>query len=172
MSRSNPDFPDEMSLGDARAWLRARVQEGAECPCCRQFAKSYDRKLPSASARLLIALYRYDDAEGREFVYLPPLLDRFGATILKGTPHQGGYGTLSHHWGLIEAQPGEREDGSNRVGYWRVTDLGREFALERATVPKYARLYGNRLLGLHGEPISIQDALGNKFNYRELMEGA
>lgn len=35
---------------------------------------------------------------------------------MKRTPHQGGYGTFGHHWDLIEPMPGEREDGSSRVG--------------------------------------------------------
>lgn len=159
----------EWTLARAQEWLRARVKKGAECPCCKRFARVYDRKLPSASVRVLIALYRLEGKEGREYVQLPPLLDQLGLSTLKRTAHQGGYATLSHHWALIEAKPGERKDGSKRVGWWRLTDLGREFVLEQTKVSKYARLYGQRLLRVHGEPIGIRDALGNHFDYRELM---
>jgi hypothetical protein len=44
--------------------------------------------------------------------------------------------------------------------------------LNRSKVPKYARIYNNRCLGLdHSKQVSIIDVLGTKFNYTELMEG-
>jgi len=156
-------FTDDMTLREARDELRELVDEGHRCPCCTQFAKVYRRNLPSASAQVMIALYH---AGGdREFVFLPDVLETVGAR----TAHQGGYGTLGQFWGLMERQAGEREDGSNRVGWWRLTALGRDFVLGRATVPKYARLYNGRCLGVSGEPITINAALGAKFDYRELM---
>ena len=49
-----------MSLGDAREWLRERVEHGARCPCCTQFAKVYERKLNSRMARQLITFWWED----------------------------------------------------------------------------------------------------------------
>lgn len=72
------------------------------------------------------------------------------------------------YWGLIEESPIEREDGG-RAGWWRVTAAGTDFVLGRSTVQKYARIYDDRLLGLVGDWINIYDALGDKFNYDELM---
>jgi hypothetical protein len=155
-------FDDNMTLREARDRLRELVDEGHACPCCAQFAKKYKRKLPSASAKVLIAVYR-ENGHG-EYVFLPDLLDR-----MTGTAHQGGYGTLSHHWGLLEQMPGARPDGSKRVGWWRLTDLGKRFVLREVRVPQYANIYADRCLGFHGNRITIEDALGTKFNYRELM---
>ena len=90
---------------------------------------------------------------------------------LAGVPHQGGYGTLGHYWGLMEQADGQREDGSNRVGWWRLTMLGQEFVMRRTTVPQYARVYNGRCLGLVGDPVDIRTALGTKFNYDDLMRG-
>jgi hypothetical protein len=154
---------DASTLGEARDWLRERVEHGERCPCCTQFAKVYRRALPSATARAMIALHRHS-APG-EFVFLPPLLD-----AMHGTPALGGYATLGHFWGLLEQQPGEREDGSWRVGWWRLTPNGRAYVIGALpAVPKYARIYDGRCLGLDGPPWSITDALGSKFDYRELM---
>jgi hypothetical protein len=38
-------------------------------------------------------------------------------------------------------------------------------------VPKYVKLYNGRCLGVEGNPITIQQALGKKFRYAELMAG-
>lgn len=150
-------FSDDMTLGEARALLRDLVDEGAECPCCRQFAKVYKRKIHSRMARDLIQFYR---------------------------AHWGGWGHSTEtlgatapdfvklaYWGLVEAMPGEREDGSSRVGLWRVTPKGVNFLFARITVPKYARIYDGRCLGFTGDPVMIGDALGKKFRYDELMAG-
>jgi hypothetical protein len=163
-------FHDDMTIRDAREILRSLVTgKGHQCPCCKQFAKVYRRKIPNATARVMIALYRQN--EGRDYVFLPAMFDKMGGSILKGTPHQGGYGTLGQFWGLMERQPGERDDGSDRVGWWRLTDLGRAFVLARARVQSHATLYAGRCLGLDGSLVTIQEALGKKFNYRDLMEG-
>jgi len=111
---------------------------------------------------VMVQLYRRDG--GYEYVDLPPILDR-----MKGTPHQGGYGTIAHHWGLIEQMPGEREDGSKRVGWWRLTDRGRAFVRGEITVPKKALIYNNKLFGFEGRQITISDALREPFDYRRLM---
>lgn len=153
----------DWTLAEARAWLADRLDHGERCPCCEQFAKVYTRAIPSATARVLIALYRRDRGDG-EYLFLPPILETLG-----GTPSLGGYGTLGHFWGLLETMPGEREDGSNRVGWWRLTELGRSFVRGAVTVPKYARIYNGTCLGLTGEAVTIEDALGERFDYRELM---
>ena len=164
MTHKMPPTPG-ISLEDAKDWLEDHIDEGAQCPCCSQYAKVYERTLPSATARVMIRLYQHN--KGIDYVYLPTILD-----TMKGTPHQGGYGTLGHHWGLMEQMPGERPDGSNRVGWWRLTDLGRDFVRGIETVPKTAYLYSGRCLTVGGPPWSVRDALGHRFNYDELMEGA
>lgn len=159
-------FSDAMTLGEARDLLRELVEDGARCPLCTQFAKVYKRRLPSSTARVMIAIHR--EHAGRDYVFLPDVLSR---RRLTGLALAGGYGTLAHHWGLIEQAPGERDDGSDHVGYWRLTELGERFVLCLARVPMYARIYDGRRLGLRGDPISIVDALGHRFDYRELMNG-
>jgi len=161
-----PSAWDDQPVSEVRYWLRDTMMEGARCPCCEQSVKVYERSLPLASALVMIALYRATD-DPEEFVYLPPILDR----MMTGTAHQGGYGTLSHHWKLIEQRPGVRDDGSDRVGWWRLTPLGRDFVRGVATVPRTATLYNDHCIKLDGPQWTIRDALVNKFDYRELMEG-
>lgn len=146
-----------MTLAQARALLREQVEDGATCPCCTQYAKVYRRKITSLIARTLIAMH---NAAGDDWVHVPSLVG-----------HQGGDGAKARYWGLTEEAEGTRDDGSHRVGWWRLTPLGTAFVLGQARVPKYVRTYDGRLLSVvDGERIDIFDALGNRFDYRELMQ--
>jgi len=151
-------FPDDMPLGDAREWLRERVEHGARCPLCTQYAKVYERKLNSRMARQLITFWR-KCGSGPDFHYAPDVLDGDGT---------GDFAKLVY-WELIEPLEGERDDGSTRVGWWRVTDDGAQFVLGRVVVPKHARVYDSQCLKVTGELVGIRDCLGERFNYRELM---
>lgn len=146
-----------ITLEQARADLRKHVEEGARCPCCTQFAKVYRRKINAGAA---VGLVRMVVRYGDEWVHVPTHFSRLG----------GEFARL-RYWSLVVEQPEVREDGG-RAGYWQVTPLGRDFALGRARVPKYARVYDGRLLGLVDEQtVSIRDALGTKFNLEDLMAG-
>lgn len=146
-------FTDEMTLGDARDTLRDLVDQGHPCPCCTQFAKVYRRKINATMARALISLWRTSD---HQFVHAPSL---------PGDTHEMSQLVW---WGLIAEEAARREDGG-RAGWWRVTDLGERFVLCQARVPKYARIYDGRCLGVHGDLVSIRDCLGDRFDYGELM---
>lgn len=147
-----------MTLEEAQEWLRDRVDDGETCPCCTQFAKVYRRKLTGSIARVLIRMWHENPGD---WVFLPALRTR------------GQDEAIAKHWGLIEPFPdAKREDGSSRVGWWRLTGLGVSFVRNNVRLPKYARIYNGRLLGLDdAETVSIVDALGSQFNYDELMQG-
>jgi hypothetical protein len=144
-----------MSLREARDELRGLVEEGETCPCCKQFAKVYRFGINSAISQGLISMYRKG---GRDWVYVPDL------------KLPGGHMLKFRFWGIIEKPPElKRDDGSARVGVWRLTELGEAWVRCEATVPSHARIYNNRCLGLVGDPITIREALGKKFRYDELM---
>lgn len=159
---------EDATLAEARSWLREQVNKGATCPCCKRFAKVYKRVLPPASGEVLIALYQAGALDG-VYRFLPELI---AESVSSRTAQQGGYGTLSHHWDLIRAQPGDRDDGSTRTGWWTVTEKGVAFVEGRETVPKYAILYGGRCLDLEGPQFTIAQCLGEHFDYGELMSMA
>jgi hypothetical protein len=153
------------TLLEAQEWLRERVDHGAACPCCTQFAKVYRRKIHSTMARDLLITYR---EAGQEWFHLPSLL----ASRAGVRPGQGGDFCKLAYWGLIEEDDAVRDDGSTRSGWWRITDLGDQFVRNRLAVPKYARIYDGRCMGLVDESMAtIRDALGSKFNYDDLMQG-
>jgi len=147
------NFPPSTTLEQAKNWLRARVDKGDNCPLCGQHAKIYKRKINSGMARSLIHIYRISP---------------------NGWVHVRAIGAVSReegklaHWGLLEEQTGVGMHGG-RAGYWRLTDKGRAFITGNLMVPKYAKIYNGKLLGLEGPMVTIKDALGDKFDYNQLM---
>lgn len=153
-----PEFPPDMPLGDARNRLAKKARRGAECPCCTQEVKEYRRPIHSGIARALIEMYK---AGGTDWIYKPD--------VLRGKGSASRDESIARYWGLIEEESKRRPDGG-RAGYWRVTELGRDFVLGRVRIPKYAHIYNKECKKLSGELVSIRDCLGKKFDYRELME--
>lgn len=160
------------TLAEMRALVRAKRGEGVECPCCGQFAKVYRRKLASTMARSLVVVFwhQHEHPEA-EWVDLTALL--LANSMIAANTNAA----LLKHWGLLEPKGGVREDGSKRVGLHRITDLGRRFVRAEVRVFKYVFLYDEELLGksdggyARAEFVTIQEALGDRFNYSELMAG-
>lgn len=151
-------LPLRATLEDAKNWLRQRVDEGERCPCCNQFAKVYRRSIHATMARTLVIAYREHE------------LDWFHLSTLTKSSGRGGEESKLRYWGLLEEELERRPDGG-RSGWWRITPTGAAFVQGSIEIPKYARIYDGRCLGLDGDKVSIRDALGKKFNYDELMMG-
>lgn len=149
------------SLAEAKGELREQLMAGeaVSCPCCEQMAKIYKRQIHSAMAVALILLSR----QGDDWVHFP--------TLLRDAKQRAGDEAKLAYWELIEPMSGERDDGSTRTGWWRITPLGRDFVNKRVRVAKYARVYDGRLLSLDDSDgwVGIAEALGDKFDYDQLM---
>lgn len=149
------------TVAEAQDWLREHLEEGARCPCCKQLARTYRRKMTSVAARAVAALYQEHHLD---YGHLPTVARKHLADV----QGQGGYLVLGAHWGLIEPEHRRRDDGG-RTGYWRVTLHGEQWLLGETTVPEYARIYDGRCLGLSGALIRREDALGQGFDFGHLM---
>lgn len=155
-------LPDSTPLGDARAWLRARVTEGQRCPCCSQFAKVYRRAVTAQMARALIFLYR---DSGQQWGHWPTILK----TAASGSVNRADEAKL-RYWDLVEEETTVRPDGG-RAGWWRVTSHGAAFVSGWVTVDRYALVFDSRCLGFTGPQVTIVEALGTTFDLEALMRG-
>jgi hypothetical protein len=152
-----------LSLLSAQDRLRNQIWEGSKCRCCGKYAEIYKTPLGSGMVRSLIWLVR--NSEEGQYVHLPTKATR-------GELTSNSIGKLVH-WGLVQPLPNREDPSKNKLGRWRATRLGREFAHDQAKVCQYAILaWPNLLLGLWGEPVSVREALGRKFNYAKLMAGS
>ena len=141
----------DTTLEEAQDWLRARVEDGARCPCCTQFAKVYRRKLNSGMAKSLIRMYQAAGTGWQNITETIPARSREEGKL--------------RYWGLVE-------QGEER-GWWRVTPKGEQFVKNRIKVPRYVRIYDDRMLGYDDtEDTNIIDALSSPFDYDELMKGS
>lgn len=154
------------TLEQAKARLQECLDDGAVCPCCGQYAKRYRRKLNSAMAHALVLFYRYvNAAEG--YVHVPSIPE----LRVAGRPGGGDWAKLAL-WGLIEERTSDRTDGGPHAGWWRLTHAGVRFVLGQMRLPRYLFLYNGSVVGFDSSiTVSVVDALGDHFSYRELMGG-
>jgi len=162
---------DVQTLEDAKRWLRARWEEGADCPCCGQFVKLYKRKLNGSMAYALILIYRYFEPNYHGWLHVPSYLNEAPIPAEVSAAIRGDWAKL-RFWDLLIEDTRTRDDGSRRAGFWRITEHGRLFVRGLVRVPKYVYLYNKKVVQRRspdGTSINIKEALGDKFNYSELM---
>ena len=155
----------QMTLKQARELLLNGVGAGTVCPCCRQFAKVYRRALNAPMARWLIWIVKAFLVECRwyDFRESPMIQARKG----------GGDFAKLLHWGLIQtAEPSQVQNTKRTSGLYRPTSKGINYALGRMSVPSHVFLYNNTVAGWSDKKVTIQEALGEQFDYRALMAAA
>ena len=153
---------DTLKEGRERFFQEAENPKGCFCPCCGRFGKVYKRKLSRPMARGLIWLFRVFLADGDQFVSIGDKGPRY---VVRSN------GSVSSHewWGLAEEQlnPDEKQRTS---GHWKITPKGLQFVRGEIMVPSHCIIFNKSIQGFTEDLISIADALGKPFNYRELME--
>jgi len=141
------------TLDDAILELEEGKAKGIICPCCKQFAKIYNRKLNSAMAYSLILVAKYFEENPNETsVHVEQYLSK--------TTRATDFYKL-RFWGMIEE--------TDKTSYWRVSQKGFDFVNNKIKAPKKVAIYNNQFIGESEEQTSIVDALGDNFDFPELM---
>lgn len=147
------------TIAESKQFLKKNYDKGCICPACGQFVKLYKRKLNSGMAVTLIHMYNYNAyawINVKDFLREKKLRNNHDWTLLK-------------YWGILEEKPGKPGHGGKTLGEWRITNKGREFVLNRLSVPKRILIYNSQFQGFDTDITSIINSLGEKFIYRELM---
>jgi len=132
--------------------------DGGHCPCCNRWGKIYRRPLNSSMARALLWL-THEPHRGDGWTHVPSSAPTW---LLRSSQLP----TL-HLWGLVESSDTKTKLASS--GLWKPTLKGLHFANDICSVPKYVYVYDNTVRGFEGPDIVIQEALGDKYNYAEIM---
>lgn len=141
------------SLTEAKQLLRDNWDKGIDCPCCGQLVKKYSRKLTSSMAGALISLYNNSKNE---------------VHISEIEHVNGGEFAQLERWGLIRQL--DNTDTTKRTsGMWVIEPKGKAFVMGQIQVPMYCDTYNGKTLSFSAEMTTIKQALGNKFDYSELM---
>ena len=147
--------------GCKKVWSRNDLLDhGLRCPTCTTNLKRYHRVINSGMARALFELwnlsYHAPDVEW----WHHKQFDRFGSREI----HKLVW------WGFVKQKPADPEQaGKKTSGQWQITEKGTRFACGALAVPLTAVVYLGKFECLEGDEGRIQDALGDKFDYRELM---
>lgn len=150
-----------VTLEEAKQWLRSKVYDGAECPCCTQLAKVYRRKLNRGMVTGLAEFYCHVRGDTTLYAHVPSTGD---------LARLGGDWAKLLHWGLIEESDEEREDGG-RAGWWRISEKGCQFVRGQIEVPSHGFFYNGRLLKLDTDKhVRIPDVAAEGFDLQELLE--
>lgn len=162
--------PDNDSLADATEWMNDYCAQGKICPCCDKLDKEYqNRTITKTMGELLVLIVAKSenapDADGG-WVEVPPLAAELNSRGTGG----GDLAKLRYEpWGLLEQMIGFRPDGSPRLGWYRPTPEACKFVRGLSTVVKYCHVRRGECTGSHGPQITINDVMGENFNYDRLM---
>jgi len=149
--------PATTTLRAAKVWLAKKLNDGAECPCCGRHSEIYKRSLNSAMVFVLILIDRSKDYNQ---LHVPSYINAQVKNPKLAASVRGDWAKLVH-WGLIE---------ETRRGCYRITEKGRLFVRNRSRVPKHVWVYDGEALDQQDtETVSVVEALGDKFDYSELM---
>lgn len=151
------------TIKQAKSYLRENFDKGTECPCCGQLVKRYARLFDSGLARFAIALYHLSDGKPKKAFDKNEIRKLAGLKNLSAT----NYGII-RYWKILEPLPVEVSE-KRTSGMWQLTDLGIQFVESKIAIPKYCYTYNNSIDGYSEQRIKIEQALGLKFNYKELM---
>ena len=146
-------------VNDAKIEIMDKARhKGADCPVCGQFVKVYKRTINASMAAQLI---RADRQFGIHHTF-------HINEILEGDGGGADFAKM-RYWGLIEEIKNDNPKKKNS-GRWIITVFGRSFIMGHRKMPKYALIYNGRFLDFDGdETVTIQEALGNKFHYQDLL---
>lgn len=126
---------------------------GTKCRCCGQHAQAYRRVLYWPMAKFVCWLTSFPENTWVDVTNSRKI----------GLGFTGGDYAKAGLWGLVECQ--SFEDGVK----WRATQVGRAFARNLATVPRYVWVYNDAPLGApEGTLIDVEAASRGKFDWRAI----
>lgn len=154
---------DTDTIGVARSWLKAHMDRGGFCPSCDRITVFKHYPMKDSMARLLIEMYRHHGTEAvhvRTFELDGEVVDR------------NNYVAKIAQRKLVEELPVRRGDGG-KAGWYRVTDAGVEWIMNRSLTPATTKSYNYYAeSGQSKKLISVVDAMrGGRWSYSELIRG-
>lgn len=152
------------TLSEAIEYVDNNLEKGIECPCCGQYCRLYKRKLNATMAVGLVRMYLEYKTDPREWLHLPTMAKKYHEIMSREW-------AMTRWWGLSEEKPNPDDPKKRCSGYWRLTQKGTLFVVSLVTIPKHVYLFNNSLFAVSDEVTTIEEALGDRFNYAELMRG-
>jgi len=141
------------------AWHETIDRKGGHCLVCARWGKTYKHAVTRARVRALLWLCQTPLSNG--WIDVPN-------TVPRWLVRTNSMSTLKF-WGLIERNAPVKGSKSKHSGLWRPTQLGRDFALGHAAIPKEVFTYNDRLRGVSSAQVRVMDCFDSVFDYQETM---
>lgn len=133
-------------------------RKGSNCPECERYGKIYKRDININLINVLFYIYseteRNMPSDG--WIILSNELE-----VISNRCGTKEYSKL-RFWNLIEFK-------IENKGIWRITEHGIMFVQGKVRIPKTAEIFGNKLIGLEGELVSVSDIMKKNIDYEKLM---
>jgi len=154
---------DTDSVRYTRRWIfePEQIKKGSICPVCDQIVREYKRKLNSGMATSLIWLY-HETSPIFGFIHVPSKAPRY---VLTGSQLQKLF-----CWQLILPEPNKDDPAKKCSGKWCINNKGINFVCGRSVEPMYIYIYNGKVNAFSERTTTIQEALGNKFHYQQMMQ--
>lgn len=149
----------QVGVLNTREELFLVLNDGVYCPICDQLCKAHPRTMNANMAIFMVSLVQAFDRTGDWVHY-------------KDCEYSGRDYPFVKDFGLaVMASPEDKTPDQGRVsGFWKPTELGRDFVHKAVSVPKRIFVYNNKVVCVSPDSSNIIVALGSKFDYRELMK--
>jgi hypothetical protein len=147
-------------------WKRLGLGEDVECPCCRRMGRQAKLKIHSTLAFMLVKLYRSSmELHGQPtgWVHLQAFSPPNHTT--------GRDFSITKHWLLAEPKAAGEDEDKRSSGMWRLTDYGVKFVEGKIRIPVNMMVFDDKIMGVSDDVQNVEEALGNKFSYKELFSG-
>ena len=167
-----------LSLAEVQTRILAELSNGGSiCGACGCRAAGYIRWLDHRTVYSGLTVYKeirkplFPHLHRGEWVHVKNLF----AALPKAHKLSADYAFLSD-WKMLEKHPlrskEERKTGAPpSSGYWRMTKLGEDFFSGRSDAPHGFAYYQDQFIAFTKQRVTIHEALGERFNYAELMAG-
>ena len=161
-------LPSRTELAGAKADFFRKLELGGPvvCPCCDRLASKDVRTIHSTMAAGLVVLSRLEGPVCRAV----NVREIVRALRGRSTVNPAADFAKLRWWGLIESPAAASVPaGQKSHGWWTLTIRGRDFVAGVTTVPRKVVRWNKKTEGFAGERIGIREALGDAFNYDELL---
>lgn len=152
------EIRSDSTVAEAREFVGQQLNDGVECPVCRQHAEAYKRQLRrpmiDAIGRMLLAARELARPKVEGYAFTPTdVLDRAATSEwvhLADIPQESRDTATAAYFGLIAQHPDHR-------GQWRVTTRGVDFLRRRGDAAAHVWVYNGGLRGTSEDRVALDD---------------
>lgn len=135
-----------------------------------KYYQVYKRKISSSMVKAMYYLCKWHQINGiKSWCKLSDYISQFKEPVVVCS----GDNPKLRHWGLIEMKSetyGDiRVDGSNRTGYFRLTEKGLSFLRGEIAVEEFLYVCNKEVIGKSKTSVFVDKCVKNKFNFQDIF---